>query len=285
MRKTKRKTIAWILVAGIFIGTATSAVAERHIRLFANGSEVQTDSPPLIVNERVMIPIRAAAEILGKNVQWNAQTSKVTIEDQEVLLTQYSKGNQKVKMWGNKVNGDYWGMKITIGDITRNFPFWHNVGNPSYAPRILLEDLNQDGKDELLVILTTGYGTGLKDEEAYIFDSESFNEIPLEDWQTYALKHVVPGRVTEEGARIRIDNVETSIPHHIPAEEFKGDQPQWWYDSPAYGQVIRYEVRQNALYAVLPLWYSPAHSAGQLEIRFSYQDRFFQGKSIEYKEE
>lgn len=273
-----------LISAGILIGTAASAVAGQPIRLLVNGVEVQAESAPLLVNGRVMVPVRAAAEALGKRVQWDSQRSEVAIEDQEELLAQYAKGERKVEVWGTKVNRGYWGMKMTFDGKTRNFPFWYNVGNLSYAPQILLEDLNQDGKDELLVILTTGYGTGLKREEAHIFDSETFEEIPLEDWQTYALKHVVPGSITKEGASILIDHHDMVVPHSIPEEEFESESTHWWYDRPAYGQVNRYVVREGTLYAVLPLWFSPAHSAGQLEIRFTYENGFFQGGSISYSE-
>lgn len=284
MSINKRIIMASILAALIFVGAATYVVAKQHIRLFVNGSEVKTEVAPLITDGRVMVPIRTVAEILGRNVQWNDRKSEISIEDQKKLLTQYAKGNQKVEIWGNKRDGDYWGMKLIFGDKSRNLPFWYNVGNPSYAPQILLEDLNQDGKDELLIILTTGYGTELKIEEAHIFDSESFSRIPLEDWQTYTLKHVKPGRVTKEEARIQIDNIETVTPHGIPEEDFDRGSA-YWYQTPAYGQVIRYQVREGKLYAVLPLWFSPAQSAGQLEVRFSYQDGFFQGESIHYVED
>ncbi|QHW30995.1 copper amine oxidase N-terminal domain-containing protein [Paenibacillus rhizovicinus] len=272
-----------ILSAAVLVGTTTTVIAERHIRLIVNGAEAKTGKGPVLDNGSVMIPIRSAAESLGKDVQWNGRTSEVSITDKEDRLTQYSKGNQKAVLWGTKVNGDYWGMRMTFGNMARKFPFWYNVGNPSYAPRIMLEDLNKDGKNELLVILTTGYGTGTKLEEAHIFDSETFSEIPLEDWQTYALKHVVPGKVTAEGAHIQIDHADRLIPHGIPAEDFESNGAQWWYDRPAYGQVIQYEVRQGTLYAVLPLWFSPANSAGQLEIRFAFQDGFYQGERIGYK--
>jgi len=270
-----------VLAVGILTGTAAAVAAERQVRLIVNGSEVETETPPRMVNGSVMVPIRAVAEALDKQVQWNGQTSEVSIEDHEQLLTQYSKGGHKVEIWGRKVDGAYWGMRMSVGDTTRNFPFWYNVGNLSYAPQVILEDLTQDGKNELLVILTTGYGTGMRNEEAHIFDSETFREIPLEHWQTYALQHIKLGEVSAEGAHIRIGDNDKFISHGIPAEEYKAHLNHW-YDKPAYGQVIRYEVRQGDLYAVLPLWYSPAHSQGQLEIRYAYEDDFFQGKAVNY---
>ncbi len=283
MKKNIKIMLVLTLTTGILIGTAATVVAKQPIRLLVNGSKVDSAVTPSLVNGRVMVPIRTVAEALDKNVQWNAKKSEVIIEDREDLLTEYKQGNQKVEIWGNKAGDGYRGLKITWGEITRQFPFWYNVGNPSYAPQVLIEDLNQDGKNELLVILTKGYGTGVKEEEAYLFDSDGFQEIPLEDWQTYTLKHVVPGKVTAQGAVLTIDNKELVIPHGVPEEDFENG-PSYWYDSPAYGQVIRYEVRDKTLFAIIPLWYSPALSAGQLEIKYSYKDKFFQGESIKYSE-
>lgn len=283
MKKNKKLTLILTLTTGILVGTAATVFAQNPIRLLVNGSEIGSKEAPVIVNGKVMVPIRTTAEALDKEVQWNAQKSEVNIVDREDLLTEYVKGTQKVKIWGEKSDGGYWGMRITLGEITRNFPFWYNVGNPSYAPQVYLQDLNQDGKDELLIILTTGYGTGFKEEKAYIFDSGDFSEIPLEDWQTYTLKHVVPGKVTKEGASIQIDHKELAIPHGIPEEDFKSGKP-YWYESPAYGQYFRYEVRNDKLYAIIPLWFSPALSSGQLEIEYSYKDKFFQGNGIKYVE-
>lgn len=44
-----------------------------------NGSEVQTDVAPQIINERTMIPLRYVVENLGYDVAWNGETETVTI--------------------------------------------------------------------------------------------------------------------------------------------------------------------------------------------------------------
>ena len=53
-----------------------------------------------------------------------------------------------------------------------------NVTNPSYAPQIFYENINNDEKKELIIILTKGYGTGVLDQEVKVFheDNHRFSE-------------------------------------------------------------------------------------------------------------
>jgi len=66
-----------------------------------NGSQRTLDSPPIIKNNRTLLPIRAIIEALGGTVSWDANEKKVT-----VIL-----GNDTIELWIGKntakVNGGY----------------------------------------------------------------------------------------------------------------------------------------------------------------------------------
>ena len=48
--------------------------------MYANGEPVDfTDQEPVIVNDRTLIPVRAAAEALGMDVEWEESTNTVII--------------------------------------------------------------------------------------------------------------------------------------------------------------------------------------------------------------
>ncbi len=49
---------------------------------------------------------------------------------------------------------------MQIANIERYFR-WENITNKTFIPKLILSDLNKDGKEELIVILTIGYGTGV----------------------------------------------------------------------------------------------------------------------------
>jgi hypothetical protein len=48
------------------------------IKVNINGSPLQMDVPPVIVNGRAMVPLRAIFEALGATVQWNAGDQSIT---------------------------------------------------------------------------------------------------------------------------------------------------------------------------------------------------------------
>ncbi len=45
-----------------------------------NGNEVFLDSPPIIQNERVMVPVRFISEAFKSQVDWDAATKTVIIK-------------------------------------------------------------------------------------------------------------------------------------------------------------------------------------------------------------
>lgn len=53
------------------------------IKVVVNGKEIQSDVPPVLVNDRLLLPMRAIAENLGANVVWdqNKQTAFVNIKE------------------------------------------------------------------------------------------------------------------------------------------------------------------------------------------------------------
>ena len=58
-------------------------------QMFVNGKIVPLDAPPIIVNSRTLVPLRAIAEALGADVNWNPDTRQVTVKlnDTTILLT------------------------------------------------------------------------------------------------------------------------------------------------------------------------------------------------------
>jgi len=72
---------------------------------------------------------------------------------------------------------------LRIKDLYRDFkiefkggilsrPFWLNDTNPTWSPQINYEDVNQDQKKELTIILTKGQGTGVLEQQAHVFHIE-----------------------------------------------------------------------------------------------------------------
>lgn len=79
----KWKKLAGILCGGILLfgaGAGTGSVlAEKPITLWLNGTQIQTDTEPIIINGRTMVPIRVISEYLNMDVKWDGDERKVLL--------------------------------------------------------------------------------------------------------------------------------------------------------------------------------------------------------------
>lgn len=57
------------------------------IRVFINGTPVEFDQPPVIVNDRTLVPFRTVFEALGAEVGWDEATQTVTGTRQGRVIT------------------------------------------------------------------------------------------------------------------------------------------------------------------------------------------------------
>ncbi|MCD8238016.1 MAG: copper amine oxidase N-terminal domain-containing protein [Clostridiales bacterium] len=62
------------VVASMVIGETSASIAEGDVV-----SEVEIDSPAVIINSRTMVPVRFISELFGCEVDWNAATKTVSI--------------------------------------------------------------------------------------------------------------------------------------------------------------------------------------------------------------
>lgn len=76
-----------LLIALFFAATFSKAhAAETDIKI--NGSYIKSDVAPVIQNDTVLMPIRAAANALGcENVEWNSSQKTVTLDGGKTVLT------------------------------------------------------------------------------------------------------------------------------------------------------------------------------------------------------
>lgn len=56
------------------------------IRVTLNGEEIPFDQPPIMYNDRTLVPLRAICEVLGATVYWNDDTQTVTAEKGDITI-------------------------------------------------------------------------------------------------------------------------------------------------------------------------------------------------------
>lgn len=92
------------LITGLFTSLLinTHAEASSNVTVQINGQALGFDQPPVMENNRVLVPMRTIFEVVGAKVEWDAKTSTVKAKkgDLSIILPLNSKqvvmnGNQK----------------------------------------------------------------------------------------------------------------------------------------------------------------------------------------------
>jgi hypothetical protein len=73
------------IVIGALITTTSFAFAENPIKLIINDKLIQTDVPPIIIDNRILVPVRFVSENLGATVQWDSANQTVIITSNDKL--------------------------------------------------------------------------------------------------------------------------------------------------------------------------------------------------------
>lgn len=75
------KKMILLLLASVFILTSAQRVqAKGQIKIYLNDQIIETDQAPIVIEQRVMVPIRVIAENMVASVDYNPKDKLVTIE-------------------------------------------------------------------------------------------------------------------------------------------------------------------------------------------------------------
>ncbi|WP_017753992.1 hypothetical protein [Calidifontibacillus oryziterrae] len=191
-----------------------------------------------------------------------------------------TKSNEdQIFLYAKKTDDFYYDFKIDFKGTLYSRPFWLSLAhNPTYAPLIIYENINQDENKELIIILNKGYGSGVLLDEVYVFntDNERFSEV-LVDHPLAVLYKNVKTKLSPTQAEIRVGD-KTSVVDITPLEI----QPTNLFDDVAFGSIIDFEVRNNQLIVTMAAQISPAGFIGEVVIIYEYRDNMYQAKSIDF---
>lgn len=95
-----RKVVAGLVVVALLCLLAGTGVAADSIKLMVNGNQVMSDPAPLIIDGRVMVPLRTVSEALGAKVEWDDKNRTVRVNVEKEL--------PRVKINGEPTTWPYW---------------------------------------------------------------------------------------------------------------------------------------------------------------------------------
>lgn len=193
-----------------------------------------------------------------------------------------------VSLYAKKMNGVYTNFKINFQGGVLSRPYWINTTSPTWSPQIIYEDINKDGKNVLIIILTKGYGTGILEREVHVFHiqnqllNKKFVEVPVEvlvdDPIAIVLKNVKTELLPNK-ANISIGDKKYTI-------DIKslGIKPEHLFADIYFGNIINFEIKDKQLIAKIGGQISPAGGyIGDIRITYMFKDNKYQAKSIEFE--
>lgn len=193
-----------------------------------------------------------------------------------------------VTLYAKKMNGVYTDFKIDFqgGVLTR--PYWINTTSPTWSPQIMYEDINKDGKNELIIILTKGTGTGVLEREVHVFHiqdqllNKKLVKVPVEilvDDPIAIVLNNVKTDLSSNKATISIGDKKYTI-------DIKplGIKPEHLFADIYFGNIINFEIKDSQLIAKIGAQISPAGgNIGDILITYMFKNKMYQAKSIEFK--
>mgnify|MGYP007003813374 CR=1 FL=1 len=194
---------------------------------------------------------------------------------------------ESIVVYARKINDVYQDFKIEYNGAVLSRPFWINDTNPAFSPKIICEDINDDDKKDLIIILTKGYGTGVLEQEAHVFHIEKktigkeIMEVPMEvlvDNPLAIIKKTVRTTLTKTESQISIDD------RHFKMDiERLGINPNL-FDNIYFGNIITFEVSDNRFIAKIGAQISPAGFIGDVLIVYEYRDEMYQASHLNFVE-
>ncbi len=108
-----RKLLSLLTASAIALSAMAMPVsAADEISLVANGETIECDQAPVIVDGRTLVPIRAIAEAVGAEVQWD-NTEKAVLIDTDVYTLQLKIGESNMSL-SSKSTGDTTDISIDV---------------------------------------------------------------------------------------------------------------------------------------------------------------------------
>jgi hypothetical protein len=189
----------------------------------------------------------------------------------------------KIKLYANEEDGKLTNFKLTIDKSVLSFPDWINVSNETYYPELYYSDINQDNKQELIIVLTTDYGSEVVLQKVHVFNKvktdtkEKFVEKSVEDPMSIIKKNVKT-KLTLSEAIIKVGD----DPTKINIKKY-GIEPTHLFSDIALGSVIKYKIVNNKLQALVGASISPSGGyIGDLYITYNFKDNMYQAEQIKF---
>lgn len=164
--------------------------------------------------------------------------------------------------------GMYKNLVLKIEDREKIF-YWESVSSETYAPRLMLADLNEDKQKDLIIILTKATGTGVNIQEVHVIDVDKLQEVAVESPMDIIKKNVKT-KLSMEEIEITINKDTIKL-----GSEYIDAAPENLFSDVAFGNIVNFEIEDNKLTAIVPGQISPSSFIGEVKILYAFQDNMY----------
>ncbi|MFM9279261.1 copper amine oxidase N-terminal domain-containing protein [Paenibacillus jiagnxiensis] len=232
-----------------------------------NGKNVTISEAPFIEKNTLYVNLRFVSEATGAYVKWDSSKKEVAIQsktDQAVSEVNTSNSNSilaknngvSISSAAPEQNGVFKQLTVSTSSMKKTFK-WSNEANPAFYPEIHLADIDQDGKNEIVVILTSGTGTGVLIQNIHVLNGKDLSELPIENPVDAVQQNVQTSIIKEDGKVI----VAATYKDQTLKKEYNEADAGVWNSKVSFSQIVRYTVKDNKINAILPGAVSPAEFA------------------------
>ena len=98
----KRRISVFVMCLSVAVSMLTPVMAHAEIMAALEGKAITFDQPPIIINDRVMVPIRAIFESMGYSVDWDQSSKTATAnKSNDTIIVQMDNQNITYSVNGN----------------------------------------------------------------------------------------------------------------------------------------------------------------------------------------
>jgi ferredoxin-fold anticodon binding domain-containing protein len=151
--------------------------------------------------------------------------------------------NNEVKVTPVKV-AEYWykGVTVEVNNVKKEFDWEFSSMDD---PRVFYTDVTGDGKEEAVIILNKGKGTGLSIDELHVLNSEDLSEIKVRNFED-----IVADQIETHVAKNDDDTLAIKVKTQGKEHDFIFDydpSPNYNQDELAFGGVVYYELENQKI--------------------------------------
>lgn len=106
------------------------------------------------------------------------------------VVAQFVRPDVKLQALKPVSSGYLQGLHVTAGPVTRTFPAWRSISNPTFWPGLAVGDVTGDRHADLVVTLMTDEGTGVAFYDVRVVTLPDLREIAVSPPLPYLRTHV-----------------------------------------------------------------------------------------------